>query len=894
MAQTQRRGRKLLLIDISALVYRAFFALPPLSTSAGQPIGAAYGFDRMLARGLSMERPSHVAACFDAGIPQERLATVPEYKANRPAMPDELRSQFPVVRMILDVLNVAIVEMEGEEADDCIATLATRASAEALTNVIVSGDLDLLQLVDEHCTVIVTRRGISDLARYDQQAVRERFGLTPAQLPDFRGLKGDPSDNLPGVPGIGEKTAAKLIAEFGSLDELLARVDEVRPPRIAQLLRSHGDQARRCRDVTLAKRDLAVNLSWSDLEYREPDPFRLQELYAELEFRSLVRGVTPGPRSALTPLSTTDARPATELERTKNFAAVAAADEAALVLREAAAQRCVAIAIVPELESWRSSRKRNIAIAWRPGEAVVIAADLLQEPQVESGLRELLESDAPKKIVHNAKNFTGWLRAMDLMPSGIEFDTMLAQALLDPSRGEQQLAAAGFDGPPAVLGLFDGEQPAVPAQAGAADAVLTLAAELRMDVEAAGLSRVLFDIELPLALVLADTERVGFRLDLAGLDAIRCELDAAVARLSGDIFRLAEEEFNINSPRALGTILFEKLKLPSGGKTKTGYSTSVDVLTPLALEHEIAAKILEYREVAKLKSTYADALPQLVDPRTGRLHTTLHQLGAATGRLASSNPNLQNIPIRSEVGRVIRRAFLPPTPGNVLLAADYSQIELRLFAHLADDPNLIAAFEAGEDIHAFTARAVFGMPEGEAVPAEVRRRAKAVNFGILYGMGPRGLAQSAGLSRADAKAFIDAYFERFPRVRDYIARTLTQGRELGYVTTIMGRRRYLPDLNSGNRMLRAAAERMAVNAPLQGSAADLIKLAMVRAARRFAQEQSPARLVLQVHDELIFDVPPDRLDQTKADVRVAMEEAMQLRVPLAVDFKSGPNWAEVE
>jgi len=893
MAQAHQRGRKLLLIDISALVYRAFFALPPLSTSGGQPISAAYGFDRMLGRVLAMERPSHVAACFDAGIPQERLAAVPEYKAHRPEMPDELRSQFPIVRRLLDALNIASVEIDGEEADDCIAALAARASAEAFTNVVVSGDLDLLQLVDDHCTVIVTRRGMSDLARYDEQAVRERFGLLPKQLPDFRGLKGDPSDNLPGVPGIGEKTAAKLIAEFGSLDALLARVDEVKAPRIAQLLRRYGDQARRCRDVTLAKRDLPINLSWADLEYKEPDPLRLQALYAELEFRSLLRGVPSAPAGAPQAPPADPSAAAEAASRTKRYTAIADAGEALRVFEAAGTKKSVALAVVPELESWRSSQPRGVAISWRPGEAAVVAAQLMREPNVADAFRRLLASDAPKKIVHNAKNFAGWTASLGVALSGVEFDTMLAQALLDPARGEQELAALTPAAPPAALGLFDGEQGAEPGQAAAADTLLSLAAELRARIEAADLQAVLFDVELPLAFVLADMERVGFRLDIPGLASIRADLDDAIGRLSADIFRLAGEEFNIHSPRVLATILFEKLKLPSGGKTKTGYSTSADVLTPLALEHAIAAKILEYREVAKLKSTYVDALPQLVDERTGRLHTTLHQMGAATGRLASSNPNLQNIPIRSEIGRVIRRAFLPPTPGNVLLAADYSQIELRLFAHLAEDPNLIAAFETGEDIHAYAARAVFGLAAGEPVPAELRRRAKAVNFGILYGMGPRGLAQSAGLPRAEAKAFIDAYFERFPRVREYIVRTLEQGREAGHVTTIMGRRRFLPDLNSGNRMLRAAAERMAVNAPLQGSAADLIKLAMVRAARRLFEAQLPARLLLQVHDELIFDVAPQQLDAVRAEVKIAMEEALRLRVPVVVDFKSGPNWGEI-
>jgi len=893
MTASGARERKLLLIDVYALVYRSFFALPPLTTSSGRQIGAAYGFDRMLNSVIATEHPTHIVACFDAGIPAERLVAVPQYKAQRPEMPDELRPQFEIVRRLLDALNVAIVEVEGEEADDCIATLATRASAQRFNNVILSGDLDLLQLVDEHATVIVTRRGVSDLARYDVKAVRERFGLLPSQLPDYRGLKGDPSDNLPGVPGIGEKTAAKLIGEFGSLDELLEQVDAVKPPRIAALLREHADQARRCRDVSTAKRDLPIALEWAQCEVRTPDPDKLQALYAELEFRSLLRAV--GPIAGSQPPA--PATPASAPKRPTAQLSAAANREAALeLLARAARTDEIAIAFVPEIDAWRDARQHGVAIAFEPEAATIVPAPLADDPAVKAALAGVLGAERPRKLVHDLKNASGWLAARGARLGGAAFDTMLAQALLDPARGERELEIDVGAGPSPAdsLGLFDGQSDANPAQASAAASIFASARELRPEIESAGLHDVLYDLEMPLAFVLADMERVGFRLDTAGLDAIRAELDAALARLTADIHRLADEEFNINSPKALAGVLFEKLKLRSGGKTKTGYSTSIDVLAPLALEHEIAAKVIEFREIAKLKGTYVDALPLLVDPSTGRLHTTLHQLGAATGRLASSNPNLQNIPIRSEVGRVIRRAFLPPTPGNVLLAADYSQIELRLFAHLSEDPNLIAAFEAGEDIHAFAARAVFGIAPDQNVSPEMRRRAKAVNFGILYGMGARGLAQSVGFSRSEAQAFIDAYFERFPSVRNYIQRTLARAREAGFVTTLMGRRRYLPDLNSGNRMLRTAAERMATNAPLQGSAADLIKLAMVRVSRPLAEAQIPARLLLQVHDELIFEATPDGLDRLRAEAKSAMEGVATLRVPLVVDFKSGPNWGEIE
>jgi DNA polymerase I len=444
------------------------------------------------------------------------------------------------------------------------------------------------------------------------------------------------------------------------------------------------------------------------------------------------------------------------------------------------------------------------------------------------------------------------------------------------------------------MNLFDAQQAVDPALASAADAVYRATDVLAERLGAVGGAALLRDIELPLAAVLARVEATGFRLDKNELDRIRAELDGLIARASAEIYRLAGEEFNLNSPKAIGTVLFEKLHLSGGVKKKAGYATGSEVLGPLALEHPIAAKILEYREVAKLKSTYVDALPALVNETTGRLHTTLHQLGAATGRLSSANPNLQNIPVRTEAGRAIRRAFLPPTPGNVLLAADYSQIELRLFAHVSADRNLIDAFASGQDVHAFTARAVFGVAADRPLDPELRRRAKAVNFGILYGMGSFGLAQSAGISRAEAREFIAQYFARFPQIKQYIDGALARARAEGYVTTLFGRRRYLPDLQSANRLMRAAAERMAINAPLQGSAADLIKVAMVRVARRIDEAKLDARMVLQVHDELIFDVSPAALDSVRSEVKAAMEGAMKLEVPLVVDFKTGPTWADVE
>ncbi len=922
---------KLLLIDVYSLVYRAFFALPALTTSAGLPINAAYGFERMLSRVLRDEKPTHVIACFDAGIPAERLLAVPEYKAQRPDTPDTLRPQFSIVRRILEAYTIPAVEVAGEEADDCIATIATRASAECFQSVIVSGDLDLLQLVDDHCTVVVTRRGISEMARYDIAAVHGRYGLLPSQLPDYRGLKGDPSDNLPGVPGIGEKTATSLIAKYGSLDALLDHVDDLPQARIAALLKQYGDQARRARDVSRAKRSLAIDIHWDACSFETPSRERLAALYAQLEFRSLLTKISAQPPGdapdGLSSLKSVDAPEAAEsspLQKSplaKALEAEAAAwvfsaepkyrvlrDSASVIraLEQARNIGVLAIASLPAISSWRDAQPLAFALAWEAGSGVVVPSSLfIQAGATRDAFGRALLDETIAKIFHDAKNQIGWLRSNSLRVSEPVSDTMIALGLLDPAANALSLedAAAAVDcgmqvmlpdGAPSKIQLFDPGRPLEPEIASSADALFRIAQKLKPAVKNAGLDDLLREIEWPLAAVLAGMEPIGFRLDIEELSRIGAELDRLIVQAQAAIYAIAGEEFNLNSPKALGAILFDKLQLPGAVKTKTGFGTGVDVLSPLASEHEIAARILEYREVAKLKSTYVDALPTFVDKSTGRLHTTLRQLGSETGRLSSSNPNLQNIPIRSEAGRAIRRAFLPATRGNSLLSADYSQIELRLFAHLSQDPTMIAAFVSGEDIHSYAARAVFGLPADEPVPKEARRRAKAVNFGILYGMGTFGLAQSVGFSRAEAKQFINQYFERFPRVREYIEGVLAGARAHGYVTTLFGRRRYLPDLSSRNHVARAAAERMATNAPLQGSAADLIKLAMVRMARRLEERRLKAQLVLQVHDELIFDVLPDDVAALRAEAKAVMEGVVQLHVPLVVDFKVGPNWAAAE
>jgi DNA polymerase-1 len=861
---------KLMLLDTYGLVYRAFFALPPLTTTKGVPINAAYGFTMMLNKLLTDEKPTHVIAAFDKGMPAERLAMYKEYKAQRDTMPDELRGQFALVRQILATFGIPIVEMEGQEADDVIATLARQVEDAGEQTIVVTGDLDLLQLVDDCTTVLTTRRGITELGRYDVAAVRERFGLEPSQLPDYRGLKGDPSDNLPGIPGVGEKTATKLLQAAGSLDALVANPALAGTAKLQALIEQYGAQAQLCRTVSIVRRDLPLPLDRDVSRFRAPADADLYKLYAELEFKTLLAKLQP---PVDLPLFETEKK----LEgRYRSFAAAVDPPEFARLaadIRDLAARDRFAVAVLGD----------SIGFSAAAGEGFSMPFDALAHDSVREALGETL-ANAPHVATYDAKRVARALRELGVTPAGIRDDAMIAAHLLDPSRTFANIADAGAE----FLRL------ALPDDAAAhADAALQILAAVRPQLEARGQLRVYEDVEVPLAPILASMEAAGVAIDPAELGVIGAEIDVTAARLAQQIFDFAGETFNLASPQQLGNVLFGKLQIPGGKKNKTGWATGVEVLQGLAREYPICALVLEWREVTKLKNTYIDVIPSLVDARDGRLRTAFNQTATATGRLSSTNPNLQNIPVRSELGRRIRRAFVSGRDGYVLLAADYSQIELRLMAHLSGDEAMRVAFEEGQDIHDFTARQIFEVAAGAVVDGNQRRMAKSVNFGLLYGMSDFGLAQRLEIGRAEAKEITQAYFARFPSVRAYIERTIEEGRRDGYVSTILGRRRYMPALASGNYMLRAAAEREATNAPLQGSAADLMKLAMVRVDRALADSDLDATMLLQIHDELIFEVRERDVNGVANLVRRNMEEAIALSVPLEVTLKTGRNWYEV-
>jgi DNA polymerase-1 len=858
----------LYLVDGSGYVYRAFHALPGLGTSRGLPTNAVFGFTTMLAKLLREEAPERVAVVFDAPGETFRDDLFADYKANRPPMPAELRPQMDYVRKVVAALRLPVVEVSGVEADDVIGTLARQAAAAGIDTVIVTGDKDMMQLVDEHTTLLDTMRD----RRCDVAGVRERFGVEPGLVADVLGLMGDSIDNIPGVRGVGEKTASALVAKLGSVERILERLDEVEQAgvrgarRVREALAREAETARLSKRLATIRCDVPIALDWEGLRWTGPDPERLRPLFAELEFHSLLRELVP-----------TAAPPPVERRTART------AEEVAAALPSVAADQPVALVALFDSPRPTAARLGAVAVAGPTGPVTLLVEP--EAPGATAALAPLLAAPGPK-LGADLKSLAVALARRGLALAGPRFDVALASYCLNPSRPEHSIAGLAEE----LLGAapVGGETPEA-AACRAARALHALRPVLEDRLRVHEMERLFWELETPLAEILAEMELTGIALDVELLARLSRELSASLDRLMQEIFTLAGGEFNVNSPPQLRTVLFERLKLSPRGvrRGKTGLSTDVDVLTRLAAEHPLPAKILDYRALAKLKSTYVDALPALVDDRTGRLHTSFNQTVAATGRLSSSDPNLQNIPIRTDEGRRIRAAFVA-APGHRLLSADYSQIELRLLGHLADDPTLIDAFRRGEDVHARTAAEVFA----DRPAAEGRRLAKVINYGILYGMGPARAARELGVSQPEAAAYIEGYFRRYPAVRAFVDSSIAEARGRGWATTVLGRRRYLPELQARDPAVRQFAERAATNTPIQGSAADLIKLAMLEVHRRLRCEELGAHMLLQVHDELVLEVPAGEVERTAGVVRDAMEHVWPLRVPLRADLHDGANWAD--
>ena len=875
------------LIDGSAYIYRAFFALPPLSNSKGQQTNAVYGFTTMLLKVLREHTPDCLAVVFDEKGPTQRHEEFKAYKAQRPEMPHGMQAQIPLIHRVVEAMAVPVIRQVGLEADDLIGTLARKAETAGMDVVIVTSDKDMFQLLSPTVRIYDP---VKD-KWFGEAECRERFGVEPARVVEVMGLMGDSIDNIPGVKGIGEKTATKLISQFGTIDELLRRIEDVTPTKTKNLLLAQADNARLSRRLATIHVNCPVEFDCDAFRLMPPPTEPLVALLRELEFSTLLKAIQP---AAVADVLGADFITLDDAAAVRAFLDSVTSTEV---------QQPIAIHCILSDAPGVRAELRGMALSSASDKTAVVGA-IAGTTSLPVSLLDLLKHPGRPKALHDLKP-----ALLAAQRSGIElappwFDTMIATYLLNPNRRNYTLEAVALD----VLGyhlgaakaekevrppadLFNHHDSSASDAAEAAAVITRLVSILKDRLIEQGSWRLFEDVEMPLVPVLAEIERNGFALDVNGLHDLGKELDREMDRISCTITALAGESFNFNSPKQLATILFEKLGLKPIRKTKTGYSTDEDTLTQLAAQHELPAHILACRSLSKLKSTYIDALPALVNPETGRLHTSLNQTVAATGRLSSTEPNLQNIPVKGEYGLRIREAFIA-APGHVLIAADYSQIEPRILAHLSGDERLLRVFEHGEDIHTATAVDIFNLVP-EQITREMRRIAKTVVFGILYGISPFGLSQTLGISQQKAREYIDAYFARYSGVKAFLDRTLEEAKRTGYVTTILGRRRPIPELNSPDATQRGFGERMAINNPIQGSAADLIKMAMIAVSGRLKMELPTTKMILQVHDELIFEAPDADLEQAKQLVSSEMEQTgvrLGVTVPLKIDIGVGCNW----
>jgi DNA polymerase I len=945
MTAAESRPTKLMLIDGHALVHRAFHAVrDDLSTSSGELTNAVFGFTSIVLKEIGDLRPSHVVIAFDRPVPTFRHKEYAEYKAQRPPTPSALVSQFARVRQVAEALHFTIYEVDGFEADDVLGTLSLQADVRDLDTVIVTGDLDAVQLVSDHVSVLTPGRGMTETTVYDEARVRERYGVGPEQIPDWKALVGDTSDNIPGVKGVGAKAATDLLSRYGTVENLYDHLEELKPKQ-RELLEPARDVAFQGKRLATIIRDVPIELDLSGCAWSDLDRGRLIDLFRELEFRTMidrvrsllpsgrqvVAGVAPAPpgRDAPQQLSMLEDAGFEEDSEAASFAATlplagieperqtdtrvvrTRQDLEDLVASLRAAPRYAVDTETTSTDPLHASLV-GLSFATEANRAWYVPVGHVEGEQlplheVLDGLRPILEDPEKGAIGHNMKYDLEVLRQHGVRLACLEFDTMIAAYLtLRGQRGIslKDLASRklGIEMTPidALIGRGKAQVTmdrvdidATALYAGAdADVTLRLYELLRVDLQEEELEKLFHDIEMPLITVLADMERVGVKLDHEVLAVMSVEMSRTIGELEGRIYELVGRRFNINSTQQLGSIIFGELGMKSGRRTKTGYSTDNEVLERLRGAHPIVDAVLEYRQLIKLRNTYVDALPELRDPQTGRIHTDFNQTIASTGRLSSSNPNLQNIPVRGSLGRTIRRAFVAGSPRNVLLAADYSQIELRILASMSHDERLMHAFLTGEDIHRATAAAVFRVPLSE-VTADQRRVAKVVNFGIIYGIGEMRLAHETGITREEAHDFIASYNQTYAGVKAFMDGVRKQAALNDYVQTLLGRRGYYRDIHSTHPGLRAAAERAAVNMPIQGTAADIIKIAMINLHRELGQRYPDAKMVLQVHDELVFDVPRDLVDELAPLVRHEMEHALTLDVPLEVEMKVGVDWYDM-
>jgi len=900
----------LVLFDGNALVHRAFHALPSLTVSkTGEVVSAVYGFALMLLKVINELKPTQCAVAFDTKAPTFRHQMFDQYKAQRPKTPDELVNQLGRVRQLVEDFGIPIFELDGYEADDVLGTLSHQASQQGIDTVIVTGDADAMQLVSPRVKVLYPRprSTFSDTMLYDEAEVSQKYGVNPEHIADLKGLVGDPSDNIPGVTGIGEKTAVRLIQQFGTIDQIYAHIDEVTPPKLQALLRQNEAIARQSKELATIVIQTPVTLNLDDCQLSHYDRHRVTKLFRELEFSSLLPKLPEVEETAPKTTAQVKAEPPQPAYHIINT--TSALDE---LLNRLSATKSFAFDLETTSLNAMSAQLVGISLSPAPGEAYYIPighvgwgqVEQLPLEQVINRLKPLLEDATLAKLAHNGKYDMTVLAEYGVTVNNLAFDSMVAAYLLgEKSLGLKALAFSklSIEMTPITALIGSGAKQLSMSQVevnqaadyAGADADITgrltelLTAELRQQ----GLWQLFSQVEMPLVPVLVGMERNGVALNTELLRQMSHRLGEQLLKLEAEIYNCVGHQFNINSPQQLSAVLFQELRLPPARKTKSGYSTGASILEELRGVHPIIEFILDYRQLAKLKSTYIDALPSLINPKTGRVHTSFNQTRTATGRLSSSEPNLQNIPVRGELGKQVRQAFIAP-PGSCLVAGDYSQIDLRALAHLSQDESLLSAFHRDEDIHAVTAGRLFGVDVSQ-ITTDMRRVAKTVNFGVIYGMSGYGLEQATELSREEASRFIAAYFEKYPGVKQYLESTKQQARDKGYVQTLLGRRRSIPEINSSNRQLREAAERMAINMPVQGTSADIIKVAMINLYREMEERRLRSKMLLQVHDELIFEVPQEELEEMRQLIPEIMSTALELSVPLKVDIKTGNNWGEM-
>jgi DNA polymerase-1 len=880
----------LYLIDGNSYFYRAFYAIRSLSTSKGFPTNAIYGFTNMILKILREKEPDYFSVVFDSPGPTERHKVYEDYKAHRPSMPDDLRSQIPMIKEVIDAFNIHMVEMEGYEADDLLGTIAKFAEKDGVDVYIVTGDKDLCQVISPRIKLFDSMKDKTT----EEDDVIKRFGVEPARLPEVMALMGDKSDNIPGVPGIGEKTAVKLIKEFGSLENLIKNSSQLKNPKIRNSITENIDKIKLSLLLATIDTDAPLDISINELKPGKPDWTELFNYFREFEFHSMLKLV---PEHETLPADSTEY--ITVLDKDVLDTALGSIKDEVTIDTETTSKSPMEAELVGISFSADPDKAYYVPLAHSYGDV----PPQLSKKHVLKRFRTVLENKSISKTGHNIKYDLIVLKNEKINLEGIKFDTILASYLLNPNRTNHSLEDVSMqylaykklsfsdvvskgrkdfrEVPIQEAARYSGEDSAV---------TMKLKKHFEPKIKKEGLSGLFYDLELPLINVLADMEMTGIKIDISLMKSLSGKLEDELSGLEKRIYFYAGEEFNINSPKQLQEILFEKIGLKPLKKTKTGYSTDVEVLEQLAFDHELPGEILEYRALSKLKNTYVDALPKIVNPKTGRIHTSFNQTVTATGRLSSSDPNLQNIPVRGEWGQRIRGAFTAKD-GHLLLSADYSQIELRILAHLSRDKGLLEVFKSDGDIHSRTASELFGVSIDNAT-TEMRRRAKTVNFGIVYGMSPYGLSKELGIPPKEAKHYIDTYFSRHNGVKKYFDTLIEKATEKGCVTTLLKRKRDIPELKSVNKNIRQLGERLAMNTPIQGSAADIIKISMLNIWKRLKIEKLRTKMLLQVHDELLFELPSMEKNAVKELVKEEMEKAIELLVPLKVEIGIGKNWSE--